>query len=110
MSISSATLPVRVTPNAPASKLVRFSDGVLYLKVAAPPVRGKANEALVAFLSERLGVRKGDITLLKGATARSKLIGISGIEQKELARRITALLSAAGTATIPLPGFRPTTD
>jgi uncharacterized protein len=110
MSNDSSNLRVRVTPGAPTSKLIRFSGGVLHLKIAAPPVRGKANETLLVFLAEQLGVRKGDITLRKGAAARSKLIGISGIGQKELERRVTALLSAAGISTRPAPESRPTAD
>ena len=54
--------------------------------------------------------KKGDVTLLKGTAARSKLVRINGIKPKEMERRITALLSASGTATRPLPGFRPTAD
>lgn len=79
-----ARISVRVQPNAKRTELVGFDDGVLHLKIAAPPVKGKANAALLAFLSDILGVSKSRLSIAKGATSRSKVIVIDGMSQEEV--------------------------
>lgn len=73
--------------------MVGFEDGVLRVKIAAPPVKGKANRELVGFLSKLLGVSKGSITIEKGATSRRKLIAIEGLSQAEALRRLGVAFS-----------------
>ncbi|OGO07029.1 MAG: YggU family protein [Chloroflexi bacterium RBG_13_56_8b] len=80
---------LRVHPNAARNELVGFSEGVLRLKIAAPPVRGKANKELIAFLAQKLGLSKGDLTILKGHSSRNKLISIAGLSREELTRRLS---------------------
>lgn len=77
------TLVVRLTPRAAKEAihgLAALPDGrtALAVRVAAPPVEGAANAALVALLAKRLGVRKTDITLAAGDTARLKRLVIRG--------------------------------
>ena len=79
-----ARITVRVQPKAKRNQVVRFEDGVLYLKIAAPPVKGKANGALLAFLSDILGVSKSRLSIEKGATSRTKVISIAGLTQEEV--------------------------
>ena len=76
-------------PNAARNELIGFSEGVLRLKIAAPPVRGKANKELIAFLAQKLGLSKGDLTILKGHSSRNKLISIAGLSREELTRRLS---------------------
>jgi uncharacterized protein (TIGR00251 family) len=64
--------------------MVRFEDGVLYLKIAAPPVKGKANHELVRLLADVLGVPKTSITIERGTTSRTKVIAVKGISQEEI--------------------------
>lgn len=66
-------LPLRVHPNAVQSKVIDFSEGVLQVRVAAPPAKGKANQELIAFLSKVLGVGKGALTIVKGHTVGIRL-------------------------------------
>ena len=80
---------LRVYPNAARNELVGFSEGVLRLKVAAPPVKGKANKELIAFLAQKLGLSKGDLTILKGHSSRNKLISIAGLSREELNQRLS---------------------
>jgi uncharacterized protein (TIGR00251 family) len=83
-------LRLRVQPNAARNELAGFSEGVLRVRVAAPPVRGKANQELIAFLARKLGLSKGDLTILKGHTSRNKLIFITGLTREGLNQRLSA--------------------
>lgn len=56
--------------------MVGEHDGCLKLRVAAPPVDGRANEEIVRFLAERLGVARRSVTLLGGAGSRRKLFAV----------------------------------
>jgi len=58
------------------------------VKIAAPPVKGKANQELVRFLSDILGVAKSNITIEKGLTSRRKVVGIRGVTKEEVAREL----------------------
>lgn len=78
-----AIIAVRILPNAAANEVVGLADDVLRLKIAAPPVNGKANRELVDFLSRRLGICKDDIVIIHGYTSRSKLITIDGLSRDE---------------------------
>ncbi len=92
MSIEkSARITVRVQPNAKRNEIVRLEDNVLYLRIAAPPVKGKANAALLAFLSDILGVSKSHLSIEKGATSRMKAIAVEGLTQKEVIASLDSL-------------------
>ncbi|HLT26581.1 MAG TPA: DUF167 domain-containing protein [Zeimonas sp.] len=67
---------IAAQPGAPRTEVVGEHDGCLKLRVAAPPVEGRANEALVHFLAERLSVPKRSIRLVSGAGARRKRFAI----------------------------------
>lgn len=81
-------LRLHVYPNAARSELVGFSEGVWRVRVAAPPLKGKANKELIAFLAQKLGLSKGDLIILKGHTSRNKLISIAGLTREELTKRL----------------------
>ncbi|AWN38166.1 DUF167 domain-containing protein [Methylobacterium radiodurans] len=93
-------LAVRVTPRggrAAIGGLVRNAEGrpSLAVRLAAPPVDGAANAALVRFLAEALGLRRSDVRILSGATGRQKVLQLSG-DAQALAERLDALLRAPG--------------
>lgn len=77
---------VRVQPNASQNQVLGFRDGMLYVRIAAPPTKGKANQELIKFLSDILGVSKSNLTIEKGAAGRRKVIGISGLTQDQVMR------------------------
>ena len=79
-----ATITVQVQPNASQNKITRFEQGVWYLKVAAPPIKGRANQELLKFLSDILGVSKSSLTIEKGMTTKRKLIAINGLRQNQV--------------------------
>lgn len=72
------TLTVRVHPGAKRNAITGTHDGALKVSLTTPPTDGRANAALIAFLSERLHVPRTHIELLTGATSRSKTLRIVG--------------------------------
>jgi len=90
-------ISVRVYPAAPRSEVAGFTDGVLRAKVAAPPVKGKANRELIALLSRILGVDKSNVTIIKGLTSRSKIVAVDGLSPEELTKKLS---SSGGGASI----------
>ena len=88
-SSGGASFQVRVIPRAKRSEIAGILDGALKVRLAAPPVEGAANEALIKFLAERLGVRARDVDILSGHTARIKTIRVSGLSAGEVRRRLS---------------------
>ena len=82
-------LYLKVTPNAARSAITGYKDDVLQVKIAAPPVKGKANRELIALLSQVLGVKKSAIAIVKGQTSRNKAITIEGLSGKEIIERLS---------------------
>jgi len=67
-----ALLRVSVAPNAKRTGVDGLHDGALRIRLAAPPIEGRANEALVAWLAKELGCPRRDVTLLRGESSRRK--------------------------------------
>ena len=82
---------VQVQPNAGENKVMHIDSGVWHLKIAAPPVKGKANRELVKFLSDILGIKKGDVVIEKGATNRRKTIAVRGLAPEQITARLGKL-------------------
>lgn len=74
----------QVRPNAKQSQVTGFQDGVLHIRIAAPPTKGQANQELVGFLSETLHTSKGNITIEKGTTNRKKTVAVQGLTQDQV--------------------------
>ena len=68
---------MRVTPGASRDE-VKVDDGTVQLRVTAPPADGAANEAVIRLLAAALACPRRDLTLLRGDSARIKLIGVAG--------------------------------
>ena len=83
-----ATIIVQVQPNASQNRVVRFEEGILHLRIAAPPIKGKANQELRNFLSIILGVSKSSLTIVKGMTNKKKVIVIKGLMQNQVMERL----------------------
>ncbi len=87
-----AKLRVRVQPGAKRDELLGFQEGVLRIRLAAPPVEGRANKALIALLSEALHVPKASVAVVAGYTSRDKLVEVTGLAPEELAARLEGRL------------------
>ena len=89
MSNNQTKISLRVYPGAARNEVIGFTDGILRVRVAAPPVKGKANKELITLLSEALAVGKGALTIVKGHTSRSKVIAIDGLSQEDAIKRLS---------------------
>jgi len=82
------TIAVQVIPRARRAEVAGEHGDALKVRVPAPPVEGAANEALIAFLAQALGVRRRDISLLSGEHARRKLVRIQGLDGRTVEARL----------------------
>ena len=83
-----ARLSVRVTPRSSREEVALDADGVVHVRLKAPPVEGAANRALAELLARRLGVPKSDVAVQRGAGSRSKVIEVIGLSREEALRRL----------------------
>ncbi len=81
-------IAVKVVPRARKSEVAGPQGNALRVRVAAPPVEGAANEALVAFLAETLGLRRRDVAVEAGERAHFKLVRIQGLDADAVAARL----------------------
>ena len=83
-------LRVRAVPNGRRDEIVGVVDGALKVKLSAPPVDGKANDALLRLVVQEFGVRRSQVRVRAGSTARRKTVQISGIDAPptSLSRRV----------------------
>ncbi len=79
------TLELLVQPRASRTRVVGEHDGRLKLQLAAPPVDGEANAALVEFLAGALRVRKADVEVRRGETGRRKSVRVAGVTAVQVA-------------------------
>jgi uncharacterized protein (TIGR00251 family) len=89
-------LAIKAIPNAPRSQVVGWLGEALKVKVKAPPVEGRANEALCEFIAETLGLPRRAVTVLRGDTSRQKVVRIEGLTPEETRARL--LHPAVGSA------------
>jgi len=82
------TFAVRVVPRASRNEIVGVQGDALKVRLTAPPVEGRANEVLVAFLAQRLGVRKSQVEIVAGATSRQKIIRVIRLLAQEVEERL----------------------
>jgi uncharacterized protein len=82
------TLSVRVQPRAARDALAGVRAGALLVRLQAPPVDGRANEALARFLGRVLDVPPSAITLVRGASGRDKVVRIAGTDAATVRARL----------------------
>lgn len=79
-------LAVRVQPRASRNEIAGVHGGALRIRLQAPPVEGAANEALVAFLAEQLGVSRRHVRIVAGSQSRNKVVEVDDIGRPALDR------------------------
>lgn len=75
-----------------------FTNGVLQVRVTAPPVKGQANREVIAVVSKSLDISKGAVTIIRGHTSRNKVVAITGLNREEIMARLSPA-SSGGAAT-----------
>jgi hypothetical protein len=90
----SVVLHVHVAPGAGKTAVVGRHGDALKVRVAAPPVGGRANSATSELLAETFGVKGKDVELVSGDTSRSKRFRLSGIDLEDFERRLRLLVGS----------------
>lgn len=81
-------LPVRAVPRASKDGIQGVHDQALKIRLQAPPVDGKANQALIRFLADELKISRSQLSIASGETGRSKAVLITGITKAELLKKL----------------------
>ncbi len=89
-----SVLPVKAQPGARRTAILGVRDGALRVAVTATPDRGKANEAIADLLAESLDLRRSQVVLIAGPTARAKRFLIEGVAPESLRERLARALPA----------------
>jgi uncharacterized protein YggU (UPF0235/DUF167 family) len=87
-----AALAVRVIPRAGQTRIAGTRDGALLVRLAAAPVDGAANDALIELLADVLQVSRRAVRLAAGGHSRTKRLVIAGVSPDTLRRRLSAIL------------------
>jgi len=87
-----ALLSIRIIPRASKSTIAGRRGDAILVRVAAPPVDGAANEALIELLAKALALPKRDISIVAGERSRDKRVSIAGISDAELSARVSDIL------------------
>jgi uncharacterized protein len=90
---SGLTFAVRVTPRAGRTLIAGVRGNALAVRLAAAPVDGAANDALIAFLAETFDRPRRDITIVAGSTSRDKRVAIAGLTESQFVERLNDILS-----------------
>jgi uncharacterized protein (TIGR00251 family) len=91
-----ATISVRVQPRSARNEIAGERAGALVVRLTAPPVEGRANDALCRLLAKRLGIGKTRVTIVRGAGSRDKVVRVEGFSAAELARTLGILPGKPG--------------
>jgi uncharacterized protein (TIGR00251 family) len=79
---------VRVQPRAGSNEITGEREGVLLVRVSAPPVEGKANEAVRKLIADSLRVARGRVAIVRGARSREKTVQVEGFSAENLRRTL----------------------
>ena len=80
VDVSGVSFAVRVLPRAQRNAFQGVREGALVVRLAAPPLEGRANAALQAFLAEALGVRRNQVSIRTGEKSRNKVVRVEGVQ------------------------------
>jgi uncharacterized protein len=85
---NSVIFSVKVVPRSSKTSIAGILGGMLKVKLAAAPEKGKANESLVEFLADTLGVKKNTIIITSGLTSPVKTIQIAGVSAESILQKL----------------------
>jgi uncharacterized protein len=90
--MTAAELRVRVTPRAARNEVAGEREGVVLVRVTAPPEGGKANAAACRVIARALGIAPSRVTVARGAGSRQKSLRVEGVDQKRLEAALRPLV------------------
>ena len=79
---------IQVNPHASRAEIAGISEGMVKVKVTAPPVEGAANDACIALLSKKLGLKKSQMEISMGAKGRKKTILVREVSRADLEQKM----------------------
>jgi uncharacterized protein len=85
---ASCQIGVRLQPRAGADEIVGEREGLLLVRVRAPPLQGRANDALCRLIAKRLRVAGGSVEIVRGSHSRDKLVRIRGVDERAARRAL----------------------
>jgi len=83
-----ALLEIRVIPRSPRTRVDGVRGAAILVRLAAPPVDGAANDALIGFLSDTLAIPRRDIVIVSGDRSRDKRVRVAGIDTAAATARL----------------------
>ncbi len=90
MSALTCRIAVKAVPNASRDEIAGWLGDALKVKLRAPALEGRANEALCEFLATRLGLPRRHVILLRGEKSRQKVVELTGLSLAEVRARLMA--------------------
>ena len=87
-----ASLRIRVNPGASRNRVDGYDDGVLRLRVTAPPEAGKANAAVTGLLADFLGIPRSRLKIIRGLSSRNKVLEVAGLDSSGLEKLLVELM------------------
>lgn len=79
---------MKISPGAKSSSISGYQDGVLSIRIKAPPVEGKANQELVTLISHRLGTARSNVDIVRGLSSKNKVVVITGFSLEEALNKL----------------------
>ncbi len=89
-----ATFQIRVHPRARKNAIVGEFGDALKVALTAPPIEGRANEAVLAFFAEFLNVPRSSVTIAAGQSSRNKVIRVAGVTAAQVEQRLASVWPA----------------
>ena len=83
-TVSDATIAIRLQPRAKRDEVVGERGDAIVVRITAPPVDGRANAALCAFVAKKLKIPPTRVDLVRGQTSRDKVVRVEGVTQADL--------------------------
>lgn len=92
-SAMGVTFAVKVQPRARKNAITGTVGDAVKLALTAPPVEGRANQAVIQFLAEVLEIPRASVTIASGETGRNKVVRIGGVSRQTVEQRLTEILN-----------------
>jgi uncharacterized protein (TIGR00251 family) len=92
-SAKGVSFSVKVRPRARRNAITGTLGDSLKLALTAPPVEGRANQAVIEFLAETLEIPRASVTITSGETSRNKVVRVAGVSRQTVEQRLIRILN-----------------